>query len=214
MALFTATAKLKLTFLTCSSHQFLPMETQSHAPSLEVSPNSELPHISVFEAGVRKLLEAIKSHKAPGPDGIPANRLLKYYAAELAPVLSHTYQASLNHGRVPANWKHAWVMPVYKKGSRTSPSNYRAISITSIACKTLEYIIHSNLMDHLECHNILSGHQHGFRICSSCEIQLIHTVDDLAKCLDEGGQIDAVLLDFSKRLTKYPTTVWQPNSYH
>ena len=79
-------------------------------------------------AGVRKLLEAIKHHKATGPDGIPA-RLLKDYAFELAPVLSHIYQASLNQERVPADWKHAWVIPVYKKGARTSPSHYRPIYI-------------------------------------------------------------------------------------
>ena len=43
-----------------------------------------------------------------------------------------------------------------RKGARTFPSNYRPISITNIVCKTLEYIIHSNLMDHLESHNILT----------------------------------------------------------
>ena len=91
---------------------------------------------------------------------------------------------------------------MFKKGARNSPSNYRPISITSIACKTLEHIIHSNLMNHLERHNILSDHQHGFRKRRSCETQLIQAVVDLAKCLSEGGQIDAVLLDFSKAFDK------------
>jgi len=53
-----------------------------------VSPYTELPHITVSIAE-QKLLEDIKSHKATGPDGIPA-RLLKDYAADLAPVF-HTY---------------------------------------------------------------------------------------------------------------------------
>ena len=121
-------------------------------------------------AGVRKLLEAIKHHKATGPDGIPA-RLLKDYAFELAPVLSHIYQASLNQGRVPADWKQAWVTPVYKKGARTSPSHYTPIYITSIACKTLEHIIHSNLMDHLE----LSDLRRPTRICTRTRpLPLLH----------------------------------------
>lgn len=169
--------------------------------SLGMSPYSDFPHIRVSEAGVRKLLEAVKPHKATGPDGIPA-RLLKDYAAELAPVLTLIYQASLNQGTVPADWKHAWVIPVYKKGTRTTASNYRPISLTSISCKTLEHIVHSNLMDHLEQHNILSDYQHGFRKRRSCETQLIQAVDDLAMCLNEGGQIDAVLLDFSKAFDK------------
>ena len=91
---------------------------------------------------------------------------------------------------------------MFKKGARNSPSNYIPISITSIACKTLEHIIHSNLVHHLERHNILSDHQHVFRKRRSCETQLIQTVDDPAKCLNEGGQIDAVLLDFSKAFDK------------
>ena len=78
----------------------------SNAPSLGVSPYSELLHITVSVAGVRTLPEAIKPHKVTGPDGFPA-RLLKEYPADLAPVLSHIYQASLNQGRVPADRKHA-----------------------------------------------------------------------------------------------------------
>ena len=149
---------------------------------------------------MRKLLEAVKPHKATGPDAIPA-RLLKDYAAEIAPVLTLIYQASLGQGTVPIDWKHAWVIPVYKKGDRGSPSNYRPIFLTNISCKTLEHIIHSNFMDHLENLNILTDYQHGFRKHRSWETQLIQTVDDLAKSLHDAGQIDAVL-DFSKALNK------------
>ena len=88
-----------------------------------VSQYSELPFINISEAGMRKLLEAIKPHQATGPDWIPA-RLSKDYATILAPVLTHIYQASLSQRRVPADWKYARVITVYKKGAKTSPSNY------------------------------------------------------------------------------------------
>ena len=42
----------------------------------------------------------------------------------------------------------------------------------NISCKTLEHIIHSNFMDHLENLNILTDYQHGFRKRRSCETQL------------------------------------------
>ena len=38
----------------------------------------------------------------------------------------------------------------------------------------------------------------------SCDTQLIQTVHDLDKCLHDGEQIDAVLLDFSKAFDKVP----------
>jgi len=69
-------------------------------------------------------------------------------------------------------------------------------------------IIHNNFINHLAHPNILFDHQFGLRERMSCETQLIQAVVDLAKCLSEGGQIDVVLLNFSK----YPTTNWQLNS--
>ena len=170
-------------------------------PNTGTTKYSVLLDITVCETGMRKLIEAVKLYKTTGPDAIPAT-LLKDYAAEIAPVLTLIYQVSLDQGTVPVDWKHAWVILVYKKGDRGSPSNYRPISLTSISCKTM-HIIHSNFMDHLENLSILIDYQHGFRKRRSCESELIQTVDDLAKGLHDAGPIDAVLMDFSKAFDKW-----------
>ena len=57
-------------------------------------------------------------------------------------------------------------------------------------------------MDHLEKHSILTNIQHGFRQKRSCETQLITTLDDFNTCLNKKGQIDSILLDFSKAFDK------------
>ena len=49
---------------------------------------------------------------------------------------------------------------------------------------------------------MLNDAQHGFRKRRFCESQLILTVQDLAKGLNEGEQINTVLLDFSKAFDK------------
>ena len=59
-------------------------------------------------------------------------------------------------------------------------------------------------MTHFDTHNILSDPQHGFRKHRSTETQLIGTIHDLAQTLDEGGQMDCILLDFSKAFDKVP----------
>ena len=78
----------------------------------------------------------------------------------------------------------------------------RPVSLTSICCKLLEHIIYSHIFSHLKQHNILCDQQHGFRSGRSCETQLIITINDLAKSLDEGTQTDVIFLDFSKAFDK------------
>lgn len=59
-------------------------------------------------------------------------------------------------------------------------------------------------MTHFDQFGILHDSQHGFRKGRSCESQLILTMHDLAKGLDDGSQIDAVLLDFSNAFDNVP----------
>ena len=178
-------------------------EDTSNLPDLGPSNTQSAPPINVDPKGIQKLLKDLKPHKATGPDCIPA-RLLKTAADELAPGLAHLFQISVDNGKIPLDWKTALVTPVFKKGNRSDPGNYRPISLTSIACKILEHVIHSCIINHFERHDILTDCQHGFRKRRSCETQLIMTVDDLARGLNEKQQVDAVLLDFSKAFDKVP----------
>ena len=72
------------------------------------------------------------------------------------------------------------------------------MSLTSIACKLLEHIVHSSIMDHFDRHQVLCDEQHGFRVKRSCESQLLITIDDIARNMEEGDQTDIILLDFAK----------------
>ena len=130
----------------------------------------------------------------PGPDGIPGN-LLKIWANEIADVLTLLFQSSQDQGCLSSDCKQAHIVPVFKKGDRGSVENYRSISLTSVTSKILEHIVHSSIMNHLDKHSSLNTFQHGFRQKRSCETQL-------ADCLNGKGQIDAVLLDFSKAFDK------------
>jgi hypothetical protein len=50
-------------------------------------------------------------------------------------------------------------------------------------------------MEHLETHNILADFQHGFREKRSCETQLIITVEEISRYLDNKQQVDMLILD-------------------
>ena len=78
------------------------------------------------------------------------------------------------------------------------------MSLTPVISKLLEHIIHSHNMKHLEQHHILTDHQHGFRAKRSTETQLIQTVHDIGKYLDEKKSVDMAILDFTKAFDKVP----------
>ena len=157
--------------------------------------------IVVTENGVLILLKNLNPNKASGPDQI-SSRYLKTMSSPIAPVLTTLFQASINQGHIPDDWKTAYVTPLFKKGDRAKASNYLPVSLTLVCCKIKEHVIHSHVINHLERNNILEDKQHGFRKRRSCESQLITIINDLAKGLNDKKQIDAELLDFSKAFDK------------
>ena len=176
--------------------------------SLPYASLSDLTHptmqdIHITEPGVHNILSQLDPHKAGGPDGIPA-RVLKELASDLTPILTHLYQQLLNTGALAEEWKSAFITPVFKKGKRSDPLNYRPISLTSIVCKIFDHIVASQITNHLETNNILCSNQFGFRTGHSCESQLLLTIDDFARVLINKHQVDIGILDLSKEFDKVP----------
>ena len=157
--------------------------------------------ITINRKGVVKLLNDINPYKSTGPDAIPG-RLLKSLSDEVADILTMIFQASVDQGKIPQDWKKAFISPIFKKGDKHLPANYRPVSLASICRKILEHIVHIHVIKHLDNHHLLNNAQHGFRKRRSCESQLILTVQDLVKGLNVGEQIDTVLFDFSKGFDK------------
>ena len=153
--------------------------------------------------GIEKLLKNLDPSKATGPDQIPA-RILKQFATEFAPHLTTIFNVSLSKGDVPEDWRHANVIPIFKKGDKYLASNYRPVSLTCICCKLLEHIVVTNILKHLDHYNILVDCQHGFRSKRSCETQLLTLSHELLNNLHSGVQTDMIILDFSKAFDKVP----------
>ena len=126
-------------------------EDTSTIPDMVTSTHPSMDNIHVTQEGVHKLLSYLQVHKAMGPDEIPS-RLLKELAKELTPIFTLFYQACLDQGTTPDDWKTANVVPIFKKGDRNRPENYRPVSLTSITCKTLEHIVCSSIHRHLKAH--------------------------------------------------------------
>ena len=110
---------------------------------------------------VQEKISKLKSNSAPGPDGITP-RFLKDHYDILSISLSIIFNKSMYTSTVPKDWKDANVTPIFKKGAKSSPDNYRPISLTSVPCKIMESIMRDKMVDHLLVNKLIQNSLHGF----------------------------------------------------
>ena len=176
-------------------------EETEDIPHLGENPIPTIATINITTSGVEKQLSGLKADKASGPHGIPP-WFLKENAREISKVLTDIYQDCIDTGTVPIQWKHANVCAIHKKGKKSDPSNYRPVSLTCIASKVLEHIVHSHVMKHLSQYGVLTDYQYGFRAKRSTETQLICTIHSSG--IQSNKTIHTAILDFSKAFDKVP----------
>ena len=126
-----------------------------------------LTDIEIDETIIIDAINELSSTSAAGPDAIPPLLLINC-AAELAPTLKLLFTQSLMHGFIPASFKRAAITPVFKSGIKTSPCNYRPISLTSTIIKVFERIVRKQVVAFLTRRGHLNNTQHGFRSGRSC----------------------------------------------
>ncbi|KGL78392.1 RNA-directed DNA polymerase from mobile element jockey, partial [Tinamus guttatus] len=118
------------------------------------SPGGEEDLPWVEEDWVREHLRNLDTHKSMGPDGMHP-RVLRELADAIAKPLSIIFERSWRTGEVPEDWKKANVTPVFKKGKKEDPGNYRPVSLTSVPGKVMERLILAVVSKHMEDKKVL-----------------------------------------------------------
>ena len=149
-----------------------------------------------------KLIE-LNTSKSAGPDGFHP-KVLSECAESICVALALIFNKSIHESVLPESWKEADIKPLFKKGKRTSPGNYRPISLTSVVCKVMESIIRDKIVDHLMENELLCDEQHGFVPGRSCITQLLCCIEEWSSLLDQGFPIDIIYLDFKKAFDAVP----------
>jgi hypothetical protein len=179
-------------------------ENKTDIPELEKPKlESTLTDIDISEEKVVNILNKLDITKSQGPDEIHP-RVLREMAEEMAGPLACIFRISLETGKLPVQWKQANVTPLFKKGSKKKPGNYRPVSLTSIPCKIMEKIIREEIFQHVEKNKLLVKCQHGFVSNRSCVTNLLGVLDDWTNFLDNGDSVDAIYLDFAKAFDTVP----------
>ena len=191
-------------FVSDAKGKVFTREDLLNVPTLEANTSTQaVPSISFNVSGIENLLSNVDPNKAYGPDGISLY-ILKSCSTEIAPILEIIFKQSLNTGKLPSDWLTANICPVFKRGNRSTSSNYRPISLTASCCKVMEHMIFHSIMDHIKTNNILISNQNGFRPGFSCQTQLISLIDEISCTMDNHCQTDLILLDFSKAFDTVP----------
>ena len=152
---------------------------------------------------VEAKLGKLRPGSAPGLDKIYP-RVLHAMKQELSTPLSIIFNKSLEEGVVPLEWKNTNVTPIFKKGSKTEPGNYRPVSLTSAVCRVMESLLRDAIVSHLTLHNLINKTQHGFVPHRSCLTNLLEYLEKMTDLVDKGHSVDVFYLDFAKAFDKVP----------
>ena len=183
---------------------FLPLKTyNSNIPVFNSKSDVLIDKINVSVKDMEDALRTLNVNKSSGPDGLHP-RVLKELATVLSYPLKLLFDKTIAQGKLPSQWKVAEVRPIFKKGNKTSPGNYRPVSLTPIICKIFEKFIKDSIFKHLTVNNLLSDDQYGFCGGRSCTTQLLNTINDWFSYLDKNIPVDAVYLDFRKAFDTVP----------
>ena len=127
--------------------------------------------------------------------------MLVELADEIAEPLAAIFQNSLETGDVPRSWKVADISPIFKKGMKSVPGNYRPESLTSHR-KLVEKIIKEEITNPLNRYDLVNDTQHGFMRDRSCLTNLLTYMEGVTRMLDQGKNVDIIYLDFAKAFDK------------
>lgn len=151
--------------------------------------------VSITPEEFKTHLDKLKERKAAGPDQLKAEHL-KLGSADLKENVRMICENALRGAGIPNDWREARIHPIHKKGNPADPSNYRGISIGSVAYKLYANIITARLEAYVEEKNLLPDTQNGFRRARN-GLSNVMIIDHLVQReRKRGRQVFASFIDF------------------
>ena len=104
----------------------------------------------------------------------------------------------LAQGVYPERVKFSLIKPIYKSGDKSSPSNYRPISLLRVFSKICEKVLYKRLFDHLNSSVILNEHQYDFRSEVSTKNASYIFLNEILTALNNKQIVGGIFCDLHK----------------
>ncbi|MGY8822307.1 MAG: reverse transcriptase domain-containing protein, partial [Pseudomonadales bacterium] len=151
----------------------------------------------VSEDEVIKILSNLDISKAAGIDNIKGV-FLKDGASILGKPIAKLCNLSIKLSTFPDKCKVAKLKPLFKKGSKTEPKNYRPISLLPLISKIFEKVVLDQTQKFLNENKVLYNYQSGFRSSHSTAFALTYLNDKILQGFDKGLVTGMILIDLQK----------------
>ena len=156
----------------------------------------------ITEDEIRSAIKRCKYRKAPGIDEITAEAI-RSGGEPMVRMLHKILRKIWKTETPPTDWSKLLISPIYKKGDRLLPSNYRAISLLSIPGKILSQILLDRMKRQTE--KCISESQFGFRPGRGTIDAIFVTRQILEKAKEHNLNIHLNLIDFKAAFD----TIWR-----
>ena len=127
--------------MSTTPNKFTSQTTKNYYDKTSCKVFDDFEFSNVSEEDVKKILLSLDTSKAAGMDQIPA-KFLRDGAEVLALPFGNIINLSMKLSIFPEECKIAKLKPIFKKGARTDPKNYRPISLLPLVSKIIEKSIH------------------------------------------------------------------------
>lgn len=114
------------------------------------------------EEEVKETFRESNKNKAPGPDGIPMEVMVKVFEAN-PKLFTEILNICLRNGQFPKKWKKSKVVLFSKEGKNPeNPSAYRPICLIDAWSKILDKLVTKRILYFLSLRKLISPNQFGF----------------------------------------------------
>ena len=142
---------------------------------------------------LQAVLRKLSNGKASGLDEIPAE---VWKSGSFNNILLDICNGTLLRGEKPQEWSLSGIVPIPKKGDLSKASNYRGISLTSIAAKIFNRLILNRIRPHIE--PLLRPNQNGFRAERSTTSHILALRRLIEGIKDKNLECVITFIDFKK----------------